>query len=74
MFHVEHRRGQRMPQQPQNPTGFLVIQLKVGDAVTIGNDVIVVIKERRGDFIRLAIKAPKTTRLERVHAGPVVKA
>lgn len=63
-----------MPETPQNmPTGLLVLQLKVGDSLAIGNDILVIIKDRRGDHIRLAIKAPKTVRLERVHAKPIEK-
>lgn len=54
-----------------NKIGFLVIQLKTGDSFTLGHDVLIHVKERRGDFFRLAIRAPKSLRIERKPAEKV---
>ena len=43
----------------------LVLSRKVGQRIFIGDDIILAVAEFRGDKVRLAIEAPKDTRILR---------
>ncbi len=46
--------------------GILMINIKEGDSLTIGNDILItVVKIQRNYDARLCIKAPKSVRIER---------
>lgn len=46
----------------------LVLTRKVGERITIGGDIVVMVTEIRGDKIRLGIEAPKAVRITRPDA------
>lgn len=43
----------------------LVLSRRVGDSVTIGDDVVVTILEVRSDVVRVGIEAPRSVRVHR---------
>lgn len=50
-----------------SPPGFLVLQVRIGDTITIGN-IILHFSERTGALLRVAIKAPKDQKIVRMPA------
>ena len=43
----------------------LVLTRKVGESITIGNDIVVTVLEIRGNQIRIGVEAPKQTPVNR---------
>jgi carbon storage regulator len=43
----------------------LVLSRKAGESVMIGDDVIITVRERRGDVIRIGIEAPQDVQVHR---------
>ena len=43
----------------------LVLSRRLGESITIGDDVIVTVLEVRGDVVRLGIEAPRSVRVHR---------
>ena len=48
----------------------LVLSRKQGEAIHIGNDVVIVVSEIRGSRARIAIDAPRTTKIRRGELRP----
>ena len=48
----------------------LVITHQEGDLLKIGDDIRVLVRRARGGWVRLAIDAPRSVKLERVAAEP----
>lgn len=43
----------------------LVLSRRLGESITIGDDVVVTVLEVRGDVVRLGIEAPRSVRVHR---------
>ncbi len=58
---------QKTPEDDKKGQGFLVLSVNMKDHIQIGEDIFIQVKERRGNLVRVAVKAPKNLRVERVH-------
>lgn len=51
-------------------SGFLVLKMKVGEAVMIGEDITLVVSERAGTRFLVAIRAPRESPIQRIPWPP----